>query len=534
MEKSDKESIKTVSKKPSSTHKKNITKVDVAKKTRTKKTPTKKVEKSSPSKSTTKNSKTQQKTNDKSSTSSGNVVAPRKHVRKIPQSNTDVFHKSSVVIPSKTNAKRIGNLDYWKQGDLFEDLEKEGKKSDKKEGQSKPKLSEKKESKGNEKKEVKTVKKTPVKTSATKPKQPSKKKKELKKSFLEKNLSIILSILIFLVLLILFIIPTFLKIQNSKEPIVIEKSVNTELNSNIAEPLNVEEADNIRTLSFQIVKGDSATAVAKKLEDLNLVQSTEFLTYVENNALTQKINVGTYEVQTDIDLKTLVNKITVPNETSITIYPGATLADIDSMLYQRGLINKGDFIEACSNICKDNGLSFVEGWFLPGKYVIRKDEDISKLADTSFTNMLHVLSNSLSKIVKTNYSVEEVLIIASLIQGETQDVEQMPYIARVILNRLDKDMPLGIDATTRYELGDWKSELTQEILDKQTPYNTRRKRGLVPSGICQPSEAAINAVLNPADGDYLYYIHDKDGSIIMANSYQEHLENIERRDQNGL
>ena len=89
-------------------------------------------------------------------------------------------------------------------------------------------------------------------------------------------------------------------------------------------------------------------------------------------------------------------------------------------------------------------------------------------------------------------------------------------------------MPLGIDATTRYELDDWTGDLPQSAYEKITPYNTRRQKGLPPSGIGCPSPASLESVLEPADTGALYYLHDKDGRLYTSLTYEEHLETYER------
>ena len=124
-------------------------------------------------------------------------------------------------------------------------------------------------------------------------------------------------------------------------------------------------------------------------------------------------------------------------------------------------------------------------------------------------------------------SVDEIVKIASIINRENQDKEQFKVIARVVLNRYRMAMPLGIDATTRYEINNWSDAIGQSIFDKDTPYNTRRKPGLPPSGIGCPSEAALLAVLFPAESDALYYLHDEEGKLYTSLSYEEHLKTYE-------
>ena len=105
----------------------------------------------------------------------------------------------------------------------------------------------------------------------------------------------------------------------------------------------------------------------------------------------------------------------------------------------------------------------------------------------------------------------EVLKIASMVERETVAPEERRLVAAVIYNRLDRDMPIGIDATLRYGLGiPGTKPLTRTHLASSSPYNTRRFRGLPPTPIGNPGLASIRAAANPADVDYLYYVRKPD------------------------
>jgi peptidoglycan lytic transglycosylase G len=105
----------------------------------------------------------------------------------------------------------------------------------------------------------------------------------------------------------------------------------------------------------------------------------------------------------------------------------------------------------------------------------------------------------------------DVLIIASMVERETVAPEERPLVAAVIYNRLERGMPLGIDATIRYGLGvPGTRPLTKAHLASDSPYNTRRFRGLPPTPIGNPGIASIRAAARPASVDYLYYVRKPD------------------------
>lgn len=295
----------------------------------------------------------------------------------------------------------------------------------------------------------------------------------------------------------------------------------------------ISDSDNSK-YELIIESGMSANEIADLISLSNYVDKQGMLNYFIENNLTSKINVGTYYIFPSMSYEEIADLICISDNFTLTIYPGLSINQIDTLLVKRNLIKKGEFVKASTKVANTYGLSFVEGWFLSGKYEITRDLDIEQFALAMFKNTLNTISPFLSDIAKSNYSVEDILIIASLIQAETNKIEQMGLISQVIHNRLILDMPLGINATTSYEIGNYSPDIELEIYNKITPFNTRRKKGLVPTPICSLSYESIYAAIYPIKGDYLYYNHDKDGNIHMAKTYEQHLLNVEGKFENGI
>ena len=116
----------------------------------------------------------------------------------------------------------------------------------------------------------------------------------------------------------------------------------------------------------------------------------------------------------------------------------------------------------------------------------------------------------------------QVVTLASIIEKETAVPEERPLIARVFLNRLQRSMRLQSDPTVIYGLPDFNGNLTRKDLKQQTPYNTYVIKGLPPGPICNPGQAAIEAVFHPAQSDALYFVSKNDGTHFFSKTLNQH------------
>lgn len=256
-----------------------------------------------------------------------------------------------------------------------------------------------------------------------------------------------------------------------------------------------------------------------------LIDGDALLEHLEANGLTSSIQVGTYLVAPGQSVEEVAKMITDRRPSTLTIWPGYTIEDIDRMLANRGLAPSGAFIDACRSLQEEFSMPFIEGWLLAGSYRFSSAKD---LASDMLGAMLSLLTGLSGQVMAADLSLDQVVTIASMVNCETQDETQMPVIAAVILNRLEAGMPLGIDATTRYELDDWRGDVPQSVYECDTPYNTRRRPGLPPSGIGCPGAQAVLAVLMRDDTGALYYLHDEDGKLYTSMTYEEHLDTYEQ------
>lgn len=172
-----------------------------------------------------------------------------------------------------------------------------------------------------------------------------------------------------------------------------------------------------------------------------------------------------------------------------------------------------------------------EGYLFPDTYLLNIDytgKEVAKRMENKFNEE----TADLSKEAEENNILNDTLIVlASLIQREAGNEEQMPLIAGIIWNRWLQDMKFEIDATVQYALGEpdnWWPKIRPEDYKTDSPYNTYLHTGRPPAPICNPGLSAINAVINSEDSEYLYWLHDSEGQIHPAKTYEEHKENIEK------
>ena len=177
-----------------------------------------------------------------------------------------------------------------------------------------------------------------------------------------------------------------------------------------------------------------------------------------------------------------------------------------------------------------------EGYLFPDTYLldVLNIRDAGKKAAERMKNQFNEKATDLFKeAAEENIRNDTLIVLASIIQREAANEEEMPLIAGIIWNRLlyDPPMKLQIDATIQYivgEPGNWWRPVTPEEYKTESPYNTYLYQGRPPAPICNPGLAAMEAVVHDQPSDYFYYLHDSEGQIHPAITYEEHLENIEK------
>ncbi len=172
-----------------------------------------------------------------------------------------------------------------------------------------------------------------------------------------------------------------------------------------------------------------------------------------------------------------------------------------------------------------------DGAFFPGTYVVSRSAEPKDVAPLIITRFEKEIIARYNEEVESQVSIQDALTIASLLEREARDYEDMRLISGVIWNRLFAGMKLQLDATMQYAKADgtkktWWPAARPADKDIDSPYNTYKYPGLPPAPIANPSLGAIVAALNPKKTDCMFYFHDKKGNFHCSEDYQGHVEGL--------
>lgn len=169
-----------------------------------------------------------------------------------------------------------------------------------------------------------------------------------------------------------------------------------------------------------------------------------------------------------------------------------------------------------------------EGYLFPDTYEIARDDTLENIVERMNQAYGEKTEHLQAEMDNSILSEEAIITFASLVQREANTVQSMRTVAGILWKRLAIGMPLQVDATFHYLLGKASSELTREDLAIDSPYNTYANVGLPPGPIANPGLDAIEAVLDPIESEYLFYLTGNDGNFYYAKTFEEHQANIAR------
>lgn len=274
---------------------------------------------------------------------------------------------------------------------------------------------------------------------------------------------------------------------------------------------------------------DGVRAVAKKLKKAGLINNKAFFCFVGRFMHAgKKIDPGTYEnLNTNMDYRSLISGMHDYEEdrreaeglVRLTVPEGMTVREIIDLLAANGIATAEELEDACANYAfKDytflredqlGDIERVEGYLFPDTYDFSPDKSAVYAIDTMLTAFVNQLDgDTMTSIENTDYSLREIITIASLIEAEAGPNDDKRDFSSVIHNRLDAGWKLQLDATLNFIKGTSTFELTYDDMEIDSPYNTYLYEGLPVGPIGNPGMDAIQAALHPNTTNYWYWYSD--------------------------
>ena len=324
--------------------------------------------------------------------------------------------------------------------------------------------------------------------------------------------------------------------------------------------------------TFVVRPGQSAAEIGEELHGQGLIRSPFiFRMLVEGRGVGERIESGEYQLSpsmTTNEIVTVLARGAAQRGITLTIPEGWRAEQAAQKVEALGLGTAGEFMAVVragpaglprptaspgpgasgGGATPANGPRLadlvpagqsLEGYLFPDTYEVAKDADVRMLVEMMTRQFERKFTPLLPRAASSGLSAHQLVTLASIVERVAARPAEQPVIASVYLNRLKAGMPLQADPTVQFAVananpgealgfGFWKQELTAADLRINSPYNTYVNRGLPPGPICSPGAAAIEAVVNPAQTDYYYFVARGDGSHAFARTEPEHRANVER------
>jgi UPF0755 protein len=278
-----------------------------------------------------------------------------------------------------------------------------------------------------------------------------------------------------------------------------------------------------------IPEGATLRQVAAGLQDKAIIRSRPaFLLLARLKKKGRSIKAGEYALSASmspVDILKILSEGRVITH-AVTIPEGYSREQIADLLAQKDLVKRGEFLSltAGPQTLKLLGVSAptLEGYLYPDTYRLSRGLTAATVVQILVRRFWEIITPLQERIDQLDMSLHDIVTLASIVEKETALAAERPLIASVFLNRLQRGMRLQSDPTVIYGLQNFDGNLTRRHLQAKTPYNTYVIGGLPPGPIANPGREAIEAVLFPAETDYLYFVSRNDGSHEFSETLREH------------
>lgn len=281
---------------------------------------------------------------------------------------------------------------------------------------------------------------------------------------------------------------------------------------------------------FVIPSGQATRVIAENLETQGLIKNALiFRLFLKSQGLESQLQAGSFEIAPSMTLQQIAETLTTgTNDIWITLPEGWRREEIAEYLAKQDLsaFDKAEFLDQTATL---------EGQLFPDTYLLPKQASTQSVTNLLVKTFKTKITQGLAtELARDSHDFQDILVMASLVEREARNYEDMRLVAGVLWNRIDIGMRLEVDATLQYQKGFDKSTNnwwpTPLDVDRRTPsvFNTYLNSGLPPRPIANPGLNAFKATLNPIKTDAIFYIHADDGKMYTAKTLDEHNRNIEK------
>jgi UPF0755 protein len=305
------------------------------------------------------------------------------------------------------------------------------------------------------------------------------------------------------------------------------------------------------SVTVEIPKKATSEQVAGILKNAGVIRDANF--FVLYSKLTKadgSYRNGSYKIDTNLDyqaiITTLQSNLNRIDTIKVTIKEGINVLEMAGLLEKQNVCSAKEFLAIANSDQFDSSYEIIkaisngkeryyklEGYLFPDTYDFYKDEDPKNVVKKLLNNCSKKLTKQIQdKAVAKNMSLDQVMTLASMIQAEAADKEDMYKVSSVFHNRLAKEVDdlqrLRSDPTTYYPYRTKDAVPSDLRSTYKSRYDTYTIKGLPPGPICNPGMDAIDAALNPANTNYLYFCHDKNGKAYYATTNAKHEANLKK------
>lgn len=312
-------------------------------------------------------------------------------------------------------------------------------------------------------------------------------------------------------------------------------------------------------VELEITENQTFSSISTILKENNLIRSEFFYKLYVKLMKPTGLQVGTYELNQNMNVEDIVKILSSgasAKAVTITFKEGINMRKVISLITENTDITEQEILDKLSDqeylkrlidkywflnddILDEEIYYSLEGYLYPNTYQIAEHDSIEDIFNAMLDEMDNKLSPYQNEINKSNYTIHEILTLASIVELEGSNSDDRNGVAGVFLNRLNARWSLGSDVTTYYgaKIDMSERDLYQSEINAYNAYNTRNAKmaGILPVGpICNPSIESIAAVLNPTNHNYYYFVADKTGKTYFTKTSNEHIKIINQLKSENL